>query len=208
VDDDLTAETLTSSDVSIDQPQLVADEQRTLLGMILVRYPDSETARQLAMQMSSAGSKPPTIQIELVLSADRDGHRHASDPTHGVAAMTSSDVISWGACGLIFGAVSGGLSGGGVVGLIGNALLTRVAWGVFGLVAGMLYGLWAGQVISARRLRRVGPLLAPGTSMLLVWADEVAIQSTLQTLSAPGSKHVVLRFQTVPGGVVLGATNP
>jgi hypothetical protein len=207
IEDDLSTHTLTSAARLIESSQEPADvvaapERRTLLSMILVRYPRPEAAQQIATEFSKGGG---SAQIELVMSADQGGGRHVSDPTHGVAPMARSDVLGWGAFGLVFGAISGGLSGGGVVGLVGNAVLTGVAWGLFGLVAGVLYGLWAGQAVSARRLRRLGQLLTPGSSMLLAWADGPASPGALDALTDPGAKSAVLRFQAIPGGVVLDA---
>jgi hypothetical protein len=49
--------------------------------------------------------------------------------------------------------------------------VTGIDWAVFGLVAGALYGLWAGRAVSARRLKGLRGLLVPGSSMLVAWAD-------------------------------------
>ena len=45
------------------------------------------------------------------------------------------------------------------------------------LFAGALYGLWAGRAVSARRLKGVGPLLPPDSSVILAWADGAALRS-------------------------------
>ena len=79
-------------------------------------------------------------------------------------------------------------------------------WGIFGIIAGGLYGLWAGRSVSGRRLKSVGPLLAPGTSMVLAWADKPVTQDTLDPYLTPGSQRLVLRFNPVDGGAVLEAT--
>src|ERR1044071_3532423 len=73
--------------------------------------------------------------------------------------------------GLVCGALAGATGGGGFVGFLEGGLVTGVAWGLFGLGAGALYGLWAGRATSARRLEGIGPILAPGTSTLLAWAE-------------------------------------
>ena len=52
----------------------------------------------------------------------------------------------------------------------------------------------------------VGPLLAPGTSMLVAWADKPVTQDTLDPYLTPGSQRLVLRFNAVDGGAVLEAT--
>jgi hypothetical protein len=45
--------------------------------------------------------------------------------------------------------------------------VAAIVLGAFGIFAGFLFGLWVGRSISARRLKRVGPLLAANTSLLL-----------------------------------------
>jgi hypothetical protein len=182
-------------------------DQKALLSMIMLRYPDPKTAKQVASQMAADGTQavnPP--EVELVIETDRRGRRHVADPSHGVAAWAKSDVMSWGGFGLVFGALVGATGGGGILGFLKGGLLTGVAWGLFGLVAGALYGLWAGRAISARRLKGIGPLLAPGTSTLLAWAEGPVSQDTIDTLTAPGSQRLVLRFNPIEGGAVLDST--
>jgi outer membrane lipoprotein SlyB len=96
-----------------------------------------------------------------VIQADRSGHRHVTDPTLGVTATSRQSLISWAAFGVVFGALAGAINGGGLSGALKGALVTAVVWGIFGAVAGALFGLWAGRAVSARRLKSVGPLLAP-----------------------------------------------
>ena len=43
-----------------------------------------------------------------------------------------------------------------------------------------------GRAVSARRLKSVGPLLAPGTSMVLAWAGEPVTQDILDPASRLG----------------------
>ena len=121
----------------------VTSDRPIVLSMITVRYPDPVTAGQIAKRMAAAGQTPNAPQIELVLSADRDGHRHVTDPSHGAGFIARSNVVSWGTFGLIFGAIAGGV-GGGILNLLGNAILTGVGWGLFDRVAGLSYGWWAG----------------------------------------------------------------
>ena len=84
-------------------------------------------------------------------------------------------------------------------------MVTGIGWAVFGLVAGALYGLWAGRAVSARRLQGLSGLLVPGTSMLVAWADGPVSQDTIGTLTAPGSQRLILRFNAIEGGAVLEA---
>ena len=186
---------------------LLPRDEKALLSMILLRYPDPHSARQVASRIAAGrtqGLNPP--DIELVIETDRSGHRHVTDPSHGAAAWARSDLLSWGGFGLVIGAIMGATGGGGILGFLKSGLLTGIAWGLFGLVAGALYGLWAGRAVSARRLKGIGPLLAPGTSTLLVWAEGPVSQDTLDTLSVPDSQRIVLGFNPVEGGAVLQAT--
>jgi uncharacterized membrane protein len=208
--DDLSARVLAGDSNPVDVPvgdphQPPAPDQAAVLSMILVRYPEPETARQIAAKRG-VGSPPSASQVELVFRCDADGRRHVASPKQGVAAMSKSDVISWGGFGVVFGAIAGLTGGGGLLGFLEDGVVTGVAWALFGLVAGALYGLWAGRAVSARRLESVGPLLAPGTSVLLAWSDGPTDDAELSALAAPGSQRVVLRFNTVEGGALLEAT--
>jgi uncharacterized membrane protein len=184
-----------------------AVDETSVLSMILYRYPDPRVAAHVAEEVSKgkpgADGAP---QIELIIETDGNGHRHVSDPVRGTAAWARSDVISWGLFGVVFGAIAGAVGGGGFHGAVTDALVTGIAWAVFGLFAGALYGLWAGRSISARRLRGVGPLLGPGTSALIAWADGPVRPSADDVFSAPGSKRLVLSFNAVDGGAVLEST--
>jgi hypothetical protein len=182
-------------------------DQTPLLSMILLRYGDPATAKQVAARLAAGrGQAANAPQVELVSETDRSGRTHVADPTHGVAAQARSDMLSWGVPGLVVGAIVGVTGGGGLLSFLGSALLIGVVCGLFGLGAGALYGLWAGRAISARRLKRVAPLLAPGTSTLLAWAEGPVSHETIDTLSAPAAQHLVLGFTPVDGGAVLQAT--
>jgi hypothetical protein len=182
-------------------------DQPPLLSMILFRYRDPATARQVASRIAAGGGQAGNaLQVELVTETGRDGRRHVTDPSHGVVAQARSDMLNWGVPGLVVGAIVGVTGGGGIVSFLGSGLLIGVVCGVFGLAAGALYGLWAGRAISARRLKGIGPLLAPGTSTLLAWAEGPVSQDTIDALTTPGSEHLVLRFNPVEGGAVLQAT--
>jgi uncharacterized membrane protein len=178
----------------------------SVLSMIMLRYPDPGTAKKIAAEMAPKTKKAaPPLQVELVIQADRSGHRHVTDPTLGVAATSRQSLVSWGGFGVVFGALAGAIDGGGFGGALKGALVTAVIWGIFGLIAGALFGLWAGRAVSARRLKSVGPLLAPGTSMVVAWAAEPVTDDTLDRYLTPGSQRLVLRFDPVEGGALLEA---
>ena len=178
----------------------------SLLNMILVRYPDVTTARRLAAEASKDGTLAKSgPQLELVVETQTDGRRRVADPAQGVAAMSRSDVISWGAFGLVFGAIVGLVGGGGILGFLEDGVVTGIGWAVFGLVAGALYGLWAGRSISARRLNGIGEILPAGSSALLAWADGPLRHETLNALDGPGARRFVLGFNPIDGGAVLEA---
>jgi hypothetical protein len=210
VGDDLTAQVLTATPAYVEilpgsadgTPQL---DPMSALSMIMLRYPDRHAARHVAARIaagSTNGVDPPAV--EFVIETDRDGHRHVSDPRFGVAAIARSDVISWGGFGLICGATSGG-TGGGVLGLLEGGIVTGVAWGIFGLGAGALFGRWAGTAFPGRRLKAVGALLAPDTSMLVAWGDGPVDKDSFATLATAEAQQLVLRFTPVAGGAALAA---
>lgn len=179
-------------------------DETPALSMLLYRYPDPKTAAQVAKAVSK-GSANGAPQIELVIETNRNGHRHVTDPTRGTAAWARSDVVSWGLFGVVVGAIAGAVGGGGFHGAITDAAVTGVAWAVFGLVAGALYGLWAGRSISARRLNGIGPILSPGTSAVLAWADGPVGREAFGELNRPDGRRLVLTFNPVPGGALLEA---
>jgi hypothetical protein len=144
ISDDLTTRVFASP---MDHPLPL--DQKAHLSMILIRYPDPKTARQVASRIAADSAHPANPpDVELVIETDRSGHRQVTDPSHGAAAWAKSDVLSWGGFGLVIGAIMGATSGGGILGFLKGGLVTGIAWGLFGLVAGALYGLWAGRAIS------------------------------------------------------------
>jgi uncharacterized membrane protein len=176
-------------------------DQATAVDMIMVRYAAPDTAKQVASRIVKAnGKSPDATQVDLVVETDGHGRRHTHTPKLGLAAMTKSDIVSWGAFGVLAGAISGAINGG----IVKSGVVTGIGWAVFGAFAGSLYGLWVGRSISGRRLKGVGPLLAPGTSMLLVWGkgDD---ERTVDVLSAPNSQRLVLRFNAVEHGALIEA---
>ena len=173
--------------------------------MILLRYPDPGTAGQVASRAAPASKKAADpVQVEMVIRVDPDGRRHVADPSQGVTVWAKSDLVSWGLFGLVVGALAGAF-GGGVHGLVRDAVVTGIGWAVFGLLAGALYGLWAGRAVSARRLKGLRDVLVPGTSMLVAWSDGPVGPDAMHTLADPGAQRLILRFNSVEGGAVLEA---
>ena len=207
---DLTARVFSGSEAAIELPHdapgaAIAVDQASLLRMLLLRYPDPKTAGKVAASVTKAApTGGRSLQVELVIENDGDGHRHVTAPASGTAAMARSDVVSWGLFGVLFGAITGAIGGGGILGFLEDGLVTGIAWAVFGLAAGMLYGLWAGRSLSTGRLKGIGPLLSPGTSVVLGWADGAA-NGALEPLTRPGSQHLMLTFNPVEHGAVLDA---
>jgi hypothetical protein len=176
------------------------------VSMIMLRYPDPGTAGKIASKdalKSKKDAEASLVQVELVIWADRDGRRHVADPSHGVKAWAKSDLISWELFGPVVGALAGALGGGGVHSFVTDAVVTGIGWAVFGLVAGALYGLWAGRAVSARRLKRLSPFIAPGTSMIVAWAGGPAGQDAIGALSAPGSQRLILADPATRLAIVL-----
>lgn len=211
IGDDLTARVFAGATDPIELPPspqgaAIPPGQSAPTSMILLRYSSPDTAKQIASQLAPRTKKAVgPLQVELVIWVDRDGRRHVADPSQGVKAWAKSDLISWGLFGVAVGALVGAFGGGGVLGIVDNAVVTGIAWALFGLVAGALYGLWAGRAVSARRLKGLRGLLVPGSSLLVAWADGPLRQDSLGTLNAPGSQRLILRFNTVEGGAVLEA---
>jgi hypothetical protein len=211
IGDDLAARVFAGATDPIELPSrpegaAITPGQTAPTSMILFRYPDPGTARQVASRAAPKSKKAASpVQVELVIWVDRGGRRHVADPSQGVKAWAKSDLISWGLFGLVVGALAGAFGGGGVHSFVSDAVVTGIGWAVFGLVAGALYGLWAGRAVSARRLKGLSGLLVPGSSMLVAWADGPVRPDSVGTLNAPGSQRLILRFNPVEGGAVLEA---
>jgi uncharacterized membrane protein len=174
--------------------------------LVLLRYPDPGTARDVARRTTPKSKKERVaVRIEAVIWADSNGRRHVADPSQGVAAWAKSDIVSWGLFGVVVGALAGAFGGGGVHAFVDDAVVTGVGWAIFGLIAGALYGLWAGRAVSARRVKRIRKLLPAGRSMLVGWADDHARQADVDALTTAGSQRLIIRFNPVPGGAVLEA---
>jgi len=213
VDDDLGARVFAGATDPIEVARSPGDGvtppgQTAPTSMILLRYPSTGTAKQVAAKAAPTSKKAAAtspVQVELVIWADSSGRRHVADPSQGVEAWAKSDLVSWGLFGVVVGALAGAFGGGGVHSFVDDAVVTGIGWAVFGLVAGALYGLWAGRAVSARRLKGLSGLLAPGSSMLVAWADGPVSPDTIDTLNAPGSQRLILRFNAIEGGAVLEA---
>jgi hypothetical protein len=188
--------------------RVIPPGQTAPTSMIMLRYPSTGTAKQVAAKAAPTSKKAAAaspVQVELVIWADSGGRRHVADPSQGVKAWAKSDLISWGLFGLVVGALAGAFGGGGVHSFVSDAVVTGIGWAVFGLLAGALYGLWAGRAVSARRLKGLSGLLVPGSSILVAWADGPVSPGTIDTLIAPGSQRLILRFNAIEGGAVLEA---
>jgi hypothetical protein len=179
----------------------LAANNTAVVSMIVLRYPDVDTAKQTAARIAKAKSDGANAQIELIIKVDPNGHRHVTDPKFGPKAWAKSDVVSWGLFGVVVGAIAGAFGGG----IFKGAVVTGIGWALFGLFAGALYGLWAGRATTARRLKGIGPILAPGTSMLLAWAQGPVKQETIDSLAAAKATRLVLLFNPTEGGALLEA---
>jgi uncharacterized membrane protein len=168
--------------------------EATQVSMLLVRFGGEGAARQaLARSASAKSDDPDRPQVELVVEANERGKRRVVDPTMGSAAVAKADVVSWGVFGLVYGALAGFVSNGGP-GVIESTVGWGIACGVFGIVAGALFGLWAGRSVSARRLKGVGPLVPPDSSLALGWAGSSASAEAIDGWIASGSQRMLMRF--------------
>jgi hypothetical protein len=180
---------------------VLAANETSVLSMMVLRYPDVDTAKQTAARIAKTKSNGADAQVELVIKVDADGRRHVTDPKFGPEAWAKSDIVSWGLFGVVVGAIAGAFGGG----IFKGAVVTGIGWALFGLFAGALYGLWAGRATTARRLKGIGPILAPESSMLLAWAEGPAKRETIEMLATANAKRLVLLFNPTDGGAVLEA---
>src|SRR5262249_44142451 len=199
VDDDLGARVFAGATDPIEVSRssgggVIRSGQTAPTSMIMLRYPSTGTAKQVAATAAPTAKKAAAaspVQVELVIWADSGGGQHVADPSQGVKAWAKSDLISWGLFGVVFGALAGAFGGGGVHGFVSDAVVTGIGWAVFGLAAGALYGLWAGRAVSARRLKGLSGLLVPGSSILVAWADGPVTQDTIHPLTPPPSPRLI-----------------
>jgi uncharacterized membrane protein len=181
----------------------------TLLTMLLVRLPGQHAVRQALAGLGPAKTPDPGLpqvkQIEVVLESDARGGLHVHSPNFGAGFSARSSLVSWGVLGLIFGAIGGLTGGGGILGFLGGGLVTGVVWGAFGILAGALYGLFVGHVLSAGQLKKMDVIVPPNSSLAFVWADGDLTNEATDRWAPPGSQRLVVRFDSTPrGGIVLG----
>ena len=183
-------------------------DKHHLLNMLLVRLPGQHTVRQALAELAPAKTPDPglpqVMQVEVVLESDAGGGLHVHSPNLGVRFSARSSLVSWGVLGLISGAIGGWAGGGGILGFLGGGLITGVVWGAFGILAGALYGLFVGNVLSARQLKKMDVLVPPNSSLAFVWADGDLTNEAIDRWAPPGSQRLVVRFDTTSRGIVLG----
>ena len=80
-----------------------------------------------------------------------------------------------------------------------------VLWGAFGILAGALYGLFVGNVLSGRQRKKFDELVPPNNSLAFMWADGDLTHETIDRWAPPGSQRMVVRFNSTPKGIVLSA---
>jgi hypothetical protein len=198
-----------------DGPRAAADtsthtstDTSTLLNMVLVRLPGQHTVRQALAELAPAKTPDPgppqVMQVEVVLESDPGGGLHVHSPNLGVRFSARSSLVSWGVLGLICGAIGGWAGGGGILGFLGGGLVTGVVWGAFGILAGALYGLFVGNVLSARQRKKMDVIVPPNSSLAFVWADGDLTNEAIDRWAPPGSQRLVVRFDSTSRGIVLG----
>jgi uncharacterized membrane protein len=178
-----------------------SSDPSTLVSMAIVRSKGEHGIREINARIA----KDKAIVPELLFEVDKQGKKRVSAPVTGVGATAKSSAPGWAGLGLIFGLIVGWAGGGGILSALPDGLVTAIAWGIFGLGAGSLYGLWAGRAISARRLRGLTPLLSPDTSAMIAWVDGAITEDTKGELSTSESESVVVGFDSVEHGVILKA---
>lgn len=184
-------------------PRAVPSNRGTLVSMLVFRYPGADTAKRVNTGASKEPRHGVAIETELLLHASKTGTYHVTSPKQGVRANAWSDFVSWGLFGVVYGGIAGLAGNGSVLGFTKGAAVTGVAWALFGLVAGALYGLWAGRGISARRIKALGTLLPPDTSMVVAWAEGAVTGEAITPWSRPATGQLILKFNPVPAGALL-----
>ena len=175
--------------------------------MLLVRLPGQHATRQalaeLAPTKTPDSSLPQVAQVEVVLESDAQGGLHAHSPNFGVGFSAKSSLMSWGVLGLVLGALGGYAGGGGILGFLGGGLISAVVWGAFGALAGALYGLFVGNVLSARQLKKMDGLVPPNSSLAFLWTDGDLTNEAIDRWAPPGSQRLIVRFDSTSQGIVL-----
>ena len=207
---DLTTRVFSGPTDPVEVPPGAADkvDHTAVLSMVMLRYPSPEMAEKMASHppVGDDGAALP-LEIEMMIRSDAGGHRHVSDPEFGAKAAAKSELLSWGGFGLVFGVLAGAAGGGALLGIIESGVSSAIVWGIVGLGVGVLYGLVVLKSFSPRRLKSVGSLAAPGTSILMAWVDAARpiTESVLDAYGAPGSQRLLLNFNFNARGAVLGA---
>ena len=184
------------SDASEDAPHDAA------LNMLVVRFTGEHAAREALAGSGSKDQKEP--EVELFIEANEQGRRRVIAPKTGTAAFAKSDIVGWGLFGVAWGLIVGFASGDdGVLGAIESGAVTGILWGIFGLFAGALYGMWAGRGVSARRLKGLGAFVPPDSSLVVAWAEGPVSPDTVERWAPNGSQRLILRFNPVGHGAVL-----
>ena len=179
-------------------------EHDAALSMLLVRFAGEHAARQALGESGSKDQKEPWV--ELFIEANEHGRRRVVAPKTGTAAFAKSDIVGWGVFGVAWGLIVGFTSGDdGALGAIESGAVIGILWGIFGLFAGALYGMWAGRGVSARRLKGLGAFVPPDSSLAVAWADGPVSQETVERWAPNGSHQLILRFDPVGDGAVLKA---
>ena len=172
------------------------------LNMLLVRFAGEHAARQALAESGSKDQKEP--QVELFIEANEHGRRRVIAPKTGTAAFAKTDILGWGLFGVAWGLIVGFTAGDdGVLGAIESGAVIGILWGIFGLFAGALYGMWAGRGVSARRLKGLGAFVPPDSSLVVAWAEGPVSQEMVERWAPTGSQRLILRFDPVGDGAVL-----
>ena len=174
----------------------------TLLTMLMFRYPGKDTATRV-YATASRKSSTPAIETELLMHADPNGKFRVASPS--ARAFVKSDVVGWGVLGLIVGVAVGIGGDGGLFGVLEKSVVTGIFWALFGVVAGTLYGLYAGRAVTAGRLKAFSPLLPPDTSASLAWAEGPVTRDSLAPWETAESQELAMRINQAPHGAVLEA---
>jgi uncharacterized membrane protein len=75
--------------------------------------------------------------------------------------------------------------------------------GAFGIVAGALFGLWTSRSVSVRRLKGIGPLVPPGSSVVVGWAASSVPAAAAGGWLAAGAQRLLVRFVAGEHGPIL-----
>ena len=105
-----------------------APDRTAALSMVTVRFADEHGAGRQAKSGSAGHQDPSAPQVELVIETNDHGRRRVIDPTAGSAAFSVPDAISWGAFGLVWGAIVGFTSNAGVLGSLERGVVTGILW--------------------------------------------------------------------------------